>query len=67
MKSDGTISRTTMPDYLHPTEVTYRAMAGAIRPHLEAVPANSGLRKCASREVDKRRPAAPQANGEEKG
>ena len=37
LERDGSIAATTMPDYLHLSEVAYRAMAGAIRPHLEAL------------------------------
>jgi acetyl esterase/lipase/lysophospholipase L1-like esterase len=35
LERDGSIAPTTMPDFLHPTEVAYRAMAAAIVPHLE--------------------------------
>jgi acetyl esterase/lipase len=35
LQRDGTIAITTMPDYLHPTDVAYRAMAGAMVPLLE--------------------------------
>jgi acetyl esterase/lipase/lysophospholipase L1-like esterase len=35
LECNGSIAASTMPDYLHPTEVAYRAMAGAIVPCLE--------------------------------
>jgi acetyl esterase/lipase/lysophospholipase L1-like esterase len=35
LQRDGSIAVTTMPDYVHPTEASYRAMANAIVPLLE--------------------------------